>query len=290
MILLCGQPLIVCSFYPNPPKQAVRVGRRRCFWPRVPVQPVEERLHVREAAHQRYAKDGGPGGQRKDPQGVLPRDGAVAQGRVSSPTEQTSANDDSTGAPRAFVFHHAVRVTDSRHHVNGLKKDDIGKKFLPQAAVLAAHLDQSLNWQPCQVLPNSEVPGRGRGPAARARHDRQRLAAHQARVPPPLRHRGRIHGPSLGPRRAPEPLVQGNSRVDGHTAEQRAQVVLQVCAAARDVLMFRSSRTTHGPARACPHTAFVDKEYESADARESIEIRAFLLWPDHESVLHEPKL
>jgi hypothetical protein len=55
---------------------------------------------------------------------------------------------------------------------------------------------------------------------------------------------------------------------------------------AEDVLIFKQF-DNHGRARMCPHTAFKDIEHENADARESIELRALLLWPDHESVLKE---
>lgn len=53
---------------------------------------------------------------------------------------------------------------------------------------------------------------------------------------------------------------------------------------ADDVLIFKQF-DNHGRARACPHTAFVDEEFEDGDPRESIEIRALLMWPDDESVL-----
>lgn len=46
----------------------------------------------------------------------------------------------------------------------------------------------------------------------------------------------------------------------------------------------------HGRARACPHTAFVDEEYKDSYPRESIEVRAILIWPDHESVLVQSNL
>lgn len=46
-----------------------------------------------------------------------------------------------------------------------------------------------------------------------------------------------------------------------------------------EVLVFKQF-DNFGSVRACPHTAFVDKEFEDADARESIEVRALLLWPD----------
>jgi hypothetical protein len=53
--------------------------------------------------------------------------------------------------------------------------------------------------------------------------------------------------------------------------------------AAHEVLIFKGY-DNHGTARVCPHSAFKDEEFEDGDARESIEIRALLLWPDHESV------
>jgi hypothetical protein len=56
-----------------------------------------------------------------------------------------------------------------------------------------------------------------------------------------------------------------------------------------EVLIFKQF-DNFGRARACPHTAFVDEEFENSDARESIEIRALLLWPDHESVTVESKI
>jgi hypothetical protein len=46
-----------------------------------------------------------------------------------------------------------------------------------------------------------------------------------------------------------------------------------------EVLVFKQF-DNFGSARACPHTAFVDKEFEDANARESIEVRALLFWPD----------
>lgn len=38
-------------------------------------------------------------------------------------------------------------------------------------------------------------------------------------------------------------------------------------------------------ARACPHSAFVDPEFEDAEPRESIEVRAILAWPEDDSGL-----
>jgi hypothetical protein len=56
-----------------------------------------------------------------------------------------------------------------------------------------------------------------------------------------------------------------------------------------EVLIFKQF-DNFGQARACPHTAFVDKEFEDAAPRESIEIRALLLWPEHDSVIAESKI
>jgi hypothetical protein len=55
---------------------------------------------------------------------------------------------------------------------------------------------------------------------------------------------------------------------------------------ADEVLIFKQS-DNHGSARICAHSAFKDKEYENADARESIELRVLLLWPNHSSVKNE---
>jgi hypothetical protein len=46
-----------------------------------------------------------------------------------------------------------------------------------------------------------------------------------------------------------------------------------------EVLLFKQA-DNYGRARACPHTAFIDKEYENEAPRESIELRALLMWPD----------
>jgi hypothetical protein len=53
-----------------------------------------------------------------------------------------------------------------------------------------------------------------------------------------------------------------------------------------DVLVFKQF-DNFGSARACPHTAFMDDEFENdqSPARESIEIRALLIWPDDANVL-----
>lgn len=45
------------------------------------------------------------------------------------------------------------------------------------------------------------------------------------------------------------------------------------------VLLFKQA-DDYGKARACPHTAFLDQEFEGEAPRESIEIRALLIWPD----------
>lgn len=51
-----------------------------------------------------------------------------------------------------------------------------------------------------------------------------------------------------------------------------------------EVLVFKQFDNS-GSARACPHSAFIDPEYEDAAPRESIEIRAILAWPDSEEAL-----
>jgi hypothetical protein len=56
-----------------------------------------------------------------------------------------------------------------------------------------------------------------------------------------------------------------------------------------EVLIFKGY-DNHGGARVCPHSAFKDDEFEDGEPRESIEIRALLLWPDHESVRKGAKL
>jgi hypothetical protein len=60
---------------------------------------------------------------------------------------------------------------------------------------------------------------------------------------------------------------------------------------ADEVLVFKQF-DNFGRARACPHTAFKDEEFEGEEhaPRESIEIRALLLWPEHESVCVESKI
>jgi hypothetical protein len=37
---------------------------------------------------------------------------------------------------------------------------------------------------------------------------------------------------------------------------------------------------SHGEVRACPHSAFVDKDHENGELRESIEIRALLIYDE----------
>lgn len=54
--------------------------------------------------------------------------------------------------------------------------------------------------------------------------------------------------------------------------------------AADEVLVFKQWDNI-GSVRACPHSAFIDQEYEDADPRESIEVRAILLWPDVDTVI-----
>lgn len=55
---------------------------------------------------------------------------------------------------------------------------------------------------------------------------------------------------------------------------------------ADEVLVFKQW-DNYGKARACPHSAFIDPEYEDSYPRESIEIRAILVWPDDKSVVGE---
>lgn len=46
-----------------------------------------------------------------------------------------------------------------------------------------------------------------------------------------------------------------------------------------EVLVFKQF-DNYGRVRACPHSAFEDEEFEDGEARESIEVRAILFWPD----------
>jgi hypothetical protein len=48
---------------------------------------------------------------------------------------------------------------------------------------------------------------------------------------------------------------------------------------ADEVLIFKGF-DTHGEARASPHSAFIDEEYAEDELRESIEIRALLIYDD----------
>lgn len=48
-----------------------------------------------------------------------------------------------------------------------------------------------------------------------------------------------------------------------------------------DVLLFKGF-DTHGDVRACPHSAFVDEAEKDKEVRESIEIRALLIYEDWE--------
>jgi hypothetical protein len=48
---------------------------------------------------------------------------------------------------------------------------------------------------------------------------------------------------------------------------------------ADEVLIFKGF-DTHGEARACPHSAFIDDKYADEALRESIEIRALLIYDD----------
>jgi hypothetical protein len=58
-------------------------------------------------------------------------------------------NWNSTGAPKVLIFNHATRISNSTFNINDFKKDS--KKVIHQAAVFAAHLDQS-TWQAGNVL------------------------------------------------------------------------------------------------------------------------------------------
>jgi hypothetical protein len=217
----------------------------------------------------------------------------MAQRPVSVPHADRSAGllthlpSISTGAPRVFAFHHAVRVTDSKHHVNGLKKEDLGTKFLPQAAVMAAHLDQS-SWQAGQVLHN-HFPDE----AEALLHGRVMIVNAWRPIKPVYRHPFGIADAATVPHAdlvvRPNRWFKEIRESMGIRPSARHRWCYKFAQQPEDVLIFKQS-DNHGPARACPHTAFVDKEFESADARESIEIRAFLLWPEHESVMYEPKL
>lgn len=52
---------------------------------------------------------------------------------------------------------------------------------------------------------------------------------------------------------------------------------------AEEVLVFKQF-DNFGAARACPHSAFIDPEYEDAEPRVSIEVRAILAWPEDSAV------
>ncbi|KAF2672281.1 hypothetical protein BT63DRAFT_398552 [Microthyrium microscopicum] len=186
-----------------------------------------------------------------------------------------------TGAPRVHVFHHGVRISDSSHHVNGLKKSELGKKFLPQAAVLAAHLDQS-SWQATQVLHN-HYPDE----TETLLHGRFMLVNAWRPIKTVYRHPFGVADASTVP--ASDLVVRQNRWFKeiresmGIRPNKGHKWYYKYKQEREDVLIFKQS-DNHGRARACPHTAFEDEEFKDAEPRESIELRAILLWPEHESV------
>ncbi|KAF1988840.1 hypothetical protein K402DRAFT_327789 [Aulographum hederae CBS 113979] len=187
-----------------------------------------------------------------------------------------------TGAPRALIIHHGVRISNTTFSVNSIKKEDVGKKSIPQAAVLAAHLDQS-SWQAGQVLHN-HFPEE----CETLMHGRWMLVNAWRPIKPVYKHPFGVADASTVPH---SDLVIRQNRWMKDIRESMGLVpndahrwYYKYGQGPDDVLIFKQF-DNHGKARACPHTAFVDDEFEDAAPRESIELRAILMWPEHESVL-----
>ncbi|KAJ5676110.1 hypothetical protein N7462_009007 [Penicillium macrosclerotiorum] len=159
-----------------------------------------------------------------------------------------------TGAPIVKVMHHGSRVSTSLHGANSIKKEEVGQVTRPGPAVFGAHLDQS-TWQGFNVIhkyfpDECEALLHGRYLVVRANRWLTEIRE------------------SMGIR--PNPTVH--------------KWYYKFAQTANEVLVFKQF-DNFGDARACPHSAFIDPEYEDAEPRESIEVRAILLWPDEKPTI-----
>ncbi|KAK2786940.1 hypothetical protein FQN53_005886 [Emmonsiellopsis sp. PD_33] len=177
-----------------------------------------------------------------------------------------------TGAPVVKVIHHGSRVTSSTHTANNIKKEDIGKATKPGPAVFGAHLDQS-TWQGFNVI---------------HKHFPDECEAWRP-IKPVYKHPFGVADASTVP---PTDLVV---RANRWLTEIRESMGIRPNPSAHkwyykfgqradEVLVFKQFDNI-GNVKACPHSAFIDPEYEEAAPRESIEVRAILVWPDGQSSL-----
>ncbi|KAF2397746.1 hypothetical protein EJ06DRAFT_135255 [Trichodelitschia bisporula] len=186
-----------------------------------------------------------------------------------------------TGAPRVHVFHHGTRISSSTFHIN---KFDRNAPPQHQPAVYAAHVDQS-SWQAKNVV-HSHFPDE----CEALLHGRVMIVNAWRPIKPVYKDPFGVADASTVPY---QDLVIRPNRVFKDIRESMGlkpgkghRWYYKFGQLPEDVLVFKGY-DNHGKARACAHTAFVDKEFEDGPARESIELRALLFWPDDESVLKE---
>jgi len=191
-----------------------------------------------------------------------------------------------TGAPRAFVYHHTTRISTSKYSLNNFDKDKDSKKVPHQPALMAAHLDLS-SFQAGHVL-HKNFPKETEA----LLHGRVMLVNAWRSIKPVYKHPFGVADASTVPH---QDLVLRHMRIFKDINQSlslkysaKHKWHYKFAQQPEDVLIFKQF-DNYGKARACPHTAFDDKEYEDAAPRESIELRALLMWPDYEPVL-EPKM
>ncbi|CAL5867648.1 uncharacterized protein PFLUO_LOCUS1867 [Penicillium psychrofluorescens] len=188
-----------------------------------------------------------------------------------------------TGAPIVKVIHHGSRVSTSEHTANSIKKEELSKVTRPGPAVFGAHLDQS-TWQGFNVI-HKYFPEE----CESLLHGRCIIVNAWRPIKTVYKHPFGIADASTVPYtdlvvRANRWLTEIRESMGIRPTPTVHKWYYKFAHAADEVLVFKQF-DNFGDARACPHSAFIDPEYEDAAPRESIEVRAILLWPDDKSTV-----
>ncbi|RDI85500.1 hypothetical protein Vi05172_g4461 [Venturia inaequalis] len=184
-----------------------------------------------------------------------------------------------TGAPRVLVYHHGVRTSLQEGHKFVPGSWATGGPRTPAPPVYSVHVDQS-DWESHNII-RRHLP-----------QEADTLLQKRVVIVNAWRPIKTVYRDPFGVASASTvphcDFVRRPCKFFDHKRETLAvrhnpkhEWFFKYQQTPEDVLLFKGF-DTHGDARTCPHSAFVDEEEKGKEVRESIEIRALLIYEDWE--------
>ncbi|KAF2431248.1 hypothetical protein EJ08DRAFT_193365 [Tothia fuscella] len=185
-----------------------------------------------------------------------------------------------TGAPRVKVYHHGTRQSLEKGVKFTPGKWGEGKGPRPSAPpVYSVHLDQS-SWESYNIIRRHM-----KSETEALLHKRVvivnawRPIKTVRRDPFGIADASTVPAEDIIPR--PYKFFDETRETTAVRPNEKHRWYFKSHQQADEVLIFKGF-DSHGNARACPHSAFVDQKYADDELRESIEIRALLIYDDFE--------